>query len=509
MKRKKYKNIFKYNYVKAAVVTTGVMLLTLPLLGSRFGSGDYYEVTVDGQVVAAVCDPEEAGKAMLEARKKLAAESGELVFLDVDMDAREKETLVGTTLSGEELVDVIYQKLKTAGTKTKEKAYTIKIKEFTVTVASMEEVLELLEAAKDKYDVNHEFTVDLVADSGKELNVFTSSLNRVDKSENDLEKVSSSLNAMAGIEAEPPMPQVTGENNGIIDIDFDEDVEVVEAYVEPAEVTPVTEAIDLVTKDKEKNTIYEVVSGDTISTIADRNNLKIAKLLEMNEALSEDTIIQPGDEIIVTVPEPELSVVTKEETTYEEDYEAPVQYVYNDSWYTTQEKVLEEGTVGHRKVTAVITSRNGKETEKEIIAETILTSSKAQVVEKGTQTPPTYIKPLSGGRQSSPFGRRWGRMHQGIDWACPTGTAVKASCGGTVISAGWSGGYGNCILIRHSDGKVTRYAHLSKILVRAGQTVQQGEKIALSGNTGNSTGPHVHFEIIVGGVPQNPYKYLQ
>ena len=132
-----------------------------------------------------------------------------------------------------------------------------------------------------------------------------------------------------------------------------------------------------------------------------------------------------------------------------------------------------------------------------------------KIVERGTQTPPTYIKPITGGTMTSTFKWRWGRMHKGIDWAVPKGTAVRASCGGTVVSAGWSGGYGNCITIRHPDGKMTRYGHLSKILVSAGQKVDQNQKIALSGNTGRSTGPHVHFEILVNGTQVNPLKYLQ
>ena len=103
---------------------------------------------------------------------------------------------------------------------------------------------------------------------------------------------------------------------------------------------------------------------------------------------------------------------------------------------------------------------------------------------------------------------RWGRMHKGIDWATPVGTAVRASCGGTVVSAGWSSGYGYCITLRHPDGRQTRYAHLSKILVSAGQHVDQNERIALSGNTGRSTGPHLHFEIIINGSQVNPLSYL-
>ena len=83
-----------------------------------------------------------------------------------------------------------------------------------------------------------------------------------------------------------------------------------------------------------------------------------------------------------------------------------------------------------------------------------------------------------------------------------------ASAAGTVVKAGWGSGYGYVVYIQHSDGRQTRYGHLSKVLVSAGQTVSQGQKIALSGNTGVSTGPDLHFEILIGGVQVNPLKYL-
>ncbi len=89
------------------------------------------------------------------------------------------------------------------------------------------------------------------------------------------------------------------------------------------------------------------------------------------------------------------------------------------------------------------------------------------------------------------------------------GTTVVASCGGRVSKAGWGSGYGYVVYIDHEDGRQTRYAHLSKILVKAGEYVKQGQKIALSGNTGISSGPHVHFEILIGGKQVNPLKYLK
>ncbi|MEM7715620.1 MAG: M23 family metallopeptidase, partial [Cyanobacteria bacterium P01_A01_bin.68] len=111
---------------------------------------------------------------------------------------------------------------------------------------------------------------------------------------------------------------------------------------------------------------------------------------------------------------------------------------------------------------------------------------------------------------TSGFGPRWGRMHKGIDIAAPTGTPIHAAADGVVVSAGWNrGGYGKLVDIRHPDGTLTRYAHNSKIVVRKGQRVQQGQLISKMGSTGFSTGPHLHFEIRKGGKKAvNPIAFL-
>lgn len=106
-----------------------------------------------------------------------------------------------------------------------------------------------------------------------------------------------------------------------------------------------------------------------------------------------------------------------------------------------------------------------------------------------------YIWPAQGVLTSG-YGYRWGRMHRGIDIAAPIGTPILAAAAGTVIDAGWHDGYGYLVKIEHLDGSVTVYAHNNRNLVTYGQKVQQGEQIAEMGNTGNSTGSHLHFEII-------------
>lgn len=118
-----------------------------------------------------------------------------------------------------------------------------------------------------------------------------------------------------------------------------------------------------------------------------------------------------------------------------------------------------------------------------------------------------YIWP-SCGTVTSEYGRRWGRMHEGLDIDDDRGGAIVAPKAGTVIFAGWQGGYGNATMIDHGDGVVTLYAHQSSIAVGKGEVVSQGQSIGVIGTTGNSTGTHLHFETRVGGYAQNPRNYL-
>lgn len=119
----------------------------------------------------------------------------------------------------------------------------------------------------------------------------------------------------------------------------------------------------------------------------------------------------------------------------------------------------------------------------------------------------SYIWPLDG-IITSEFGPRWGAFHTGLDIAASPGTPVAAAKAGTVEFAGWDGGYGKCVIINHGDGTKTRYAHASSILVDQGQWVEQGGAVIRVGNTGHSTGPHLHFEVMIDGTPRNPRNYL-
>jgi len=121
-----------------------------------------------------------------------------------------------------------------------------------------------------------------------------------------------------------------------------------------------------------------------------------------------------------------------------------------------------------------------------------------------------FSMPLRNGyRLTSTFGQRWGRQHAGLDMAGPVGTPVYATADGTVTFAGWSSGYGRLIKVQHQFGIETRYAHLNAIRVTQGQRVSRGDRIGDMGSSGHSTGPHLHYEIRVGGEPINPTIYMR
>jgi len=117
------------------------------------------------------------------------------------------------------------------------------------------------------------------------------------------------------------------------------------------------------------------------------------------------------------------------------------------------------------------------------------------------------IWPVSG-PVTSPFGWRWGRMHEGIDIGVSYGTPIHAAAGGRVIYAGWMSGYGNLVAIDHGGGLSTAYGHQSQLAVSYGEEVSQGQVIGYVGSTGHSTGPHLHFEVRIGGNPVDPLGYL-
>ena len=122
---------------------------------------------------------------------------------------------------------------------------------------------------------------------------------------------------------------------------------------------------------------------------------------------------------------------------------------------------------------------------------------------------PFYHPIQTASRFTSGYGPRWGRMHNGTDFAAPHGTPIRSTADGIITYVGWQSAYGRLIKIKHDFGIETRYAHLSKFRVKKGQRVSRGQHIGDMGNTGRSTGTHLHYEIRIGGKPINPMKYIK
>jgi peptidoglycan DL-endopeptidase CwlO len=172
------------------------------------------------------------------------------------------------------------------------------------------------------------------------------------------------------------------------------------------------------------------------------------------------------------------------------------------------------------KATALASTRDSRKHLEGDLAELVAANARvqSQIAAADNGTAPAAagpVRPGSGGLIwpvngpiVSPFGMRWGRLHAGVDIAVPSGTAVRAAKAGTVLIAGWVGGYGNYTCIGHGGGLSTCYGHQSSIGTSVGAHVSQGQVIGSSGCTGHCFGPHVHFETRINGAPVNPAGYL-
>lgn len=311
---------------------------------------------------------------------------------------------------------------------------------------------------------------------------------------------------------EPYKQMAEQDGTKIEEIKIVEKVEIVKRKVSPSKIDDVDKVLAVLQKGTDEERTHIVEKGENYWTIAQKYNISVNDLEKANPG-KNPKLIHPGDEISLVVPKPYLTVATYEEQTYIEEISFETEYEYSDKMYKDEKSVRKKGVNGKSEVVAKVEKHNGIVIAKEILKETILSQPVAQVMVKGTKEPPpkkgtgSFVMPTRG-TLSSRFGKRWGKMHEGIDLAARTGTAIKAADGGTVIFAGKNGSYGLMVDIDHGGGFVTRYAHCSKILVKKGDKVYQGQTIAAVGNTGRSTGPHLHFEVRKNGVAQNPYNYI-
>jgi murein DD-endopeptidase MepM/ murein hydrolase activator NlpD len=296
------------------------------------------------------------------------------------------------------------------------------------------------------------------------------------------------------------------------EIGFAEKVELKNEFIDSSEIAEKEEIIDFIIKGTNEVRTHEIVSGESFWAISRRYNMTVEDLEKANPGVNSERV-QIGQVINLIVPKPLISVKTVETVTSIEKAEFEQTVEFSSSLYKDETSIRVKGIYGEKEVIADVTKINGIETGRTVLSEKMIKEPKTQIIVKGTKDPPpkkgtgTFSYPARGSITSR-YGMRWGRRHTGIDIGAPYGSPVKASDGGEVIFVGYKGGYGKLIIIDHGANFVSYYGHLSKYSVKVGQKVYKGQKIGEVGNTGNSTGPHLHFEIRKNGVIQNPSNYL-
>lgn len=293
---------------------------------------------------------------------------------------------------------------------------------------------------------------------------------------------------------------------------FDGNVEIKEEFGELSALSNVEEAQAFIITGTDEIKIHKVAAGESFWSISHQYDISIDDLIKANPDANPERI-QIGQELNLIVPKPLISVKTIEEAKYTDKIEFEQKMELSNSLYKDETAIRVKGQYGEKEVLAVITKINGVESSREIIEEKIIKEPKEQILVKGTKEPPPKIgtgafSTPTRGSLTSRYGMRGGRLHSGIDIAAPIGTPVKAADGGKVIFVGTSGTYGKLIKIDHGANFVTYYGHLSSYSVKVGDKVYKGQKIGAVGNTGRSTGPHLHLEIRKNGKAVNPAGYL-
>lgn len=304
-----------------------------------------------------------------------------------------------------------------------------------------------------------------------------------------------------------------GENVVVEDARFVEDVEIKEVNTNLGKLQKEEAAKKTLQTGAVVEKSHVVMAGETLSDLSKEYGLSEEEILELNPQINPKKL-EVGSEIRLKEEAPIVTFKASELVTYEEDIDYKTVKKETKDLYEGETKVKTEGKKGTKVITARVEKNNGKESTKVPIVEKVEKEPTDEVLLVGTKERPptigsgTYIYPVKNYRFTSPFGPRWGRNHDGIDLACPVGTDVVASDGGTVTFSGYKGSYGYLVIIDHQNGVETYYAHNSELLVKEGDKVYQGYHIAESGNTGRSTGPHCHFGVKVQGEFQDPLNFL-
>lgn len=303
------------------------------------------------------------------------------------------------------------------------------------------------------------------------------------------------------------------------EIGFVQNVQLTSGIYLTSSVVDYSQLSGLLTSEVQGQRTYLIEKGDTPIIIAGKNGVTLSDLYAMNPVLENGAKVPVGQELLIAAPQSFLQVKAVRTVVEDEEISYTTNKTNDDSMSYGQTKVTQKGVKGVDSVTYSCTFVDGVQVAKTEVARTTVSAPVTEEISVGTKTPTgATFTPGSGGMlfpvaASGYKGMSRGftgvNAHNGLDLRGYVGTPIYAAQSGVVTTATYgSTGYGIHVVINHGGGISTLYGHCSALAVSAGQYVTQGQVIAYLGSSGNSTGPHCHFEVIVNGVRVNPMGYL-
>jgi murein DD-endopeptidase MepM/ murein hydrolase activator NlpD len=452
------KNYIIAKKLKIVISTTIIIVITLLSVGA-YQAGNGYKVTFNGQDIGLVKSEEEFQLALDQVCEEVTRSKGEEINFDKNCSFEKVRIGKESLLKEEKIKSAIYQ------------------------------------------NINYKVMAAVIKVNGEEVAVL--------ENKKVAEKILEEIKA----------PYTDTKDNVVIkNIGFSDNVEIIEEEVSLERISSHEDALAYLQQGTDEIQSYEVVSGDTSWDISREFSIGMRDMEAANPNVDLESL-HPGDTINLTIAKPFIDVETIQEVEYTEQIPFETTYKDDKSIYKGKQKVLTSGKYGTKEIKAEVIYTNGIETSRTILNEKVIKEPTTQIIAKGTKPLPpaqgsgSFRRPASGRTGSyGRFGasRPGGRRHTGVDIGNSTGTPIYAADGGTVTSyIGYRSGYGYVVEINHGAGYSTRYAHLSKILVNSGQRVAKGDQIGKMGSTGNSSGPHLHFEIRKNGTPLNPFRFIK
>lgn len=305
----------------------------------------------------------------------------------------------------------------------------------------------------------------------------------------------------------------------LLSVKFENELGYKAGAVSAEEVMEANAVLSLLQTGSDKKVTYTVAEGESLWTIARKNNTHVKDILAANPGLTENSVLKVGSAINLTKTEPLVHAVAVYKKTVVSELAFATEYVKDPKLLGGQMKVKQKGESGEKQVVYRFKVKDGVKVGQEKLSATVTKKPVTKIVARGNSSAVVASRSISGGpggsgrlrwpTTASRISQGYRRYHPALDIDGNTGDPVYAAEAGTVSFAGWSGGYGNCVIINHGNGLRTRYAHCSSLSVSAGASVSRGQVIGKVGSTGHSTGSHLHFEVMTGGGNANPLSYLR